>query len=95
MINTVFFSFGSIPAILYTKATLRKLYENCVTFGMTLTELRETLSINPSLTDMSDEDAENLIEIFEYENEEPEKYVMVFINGKLDKWYTELKKSLL
>lgn len=94
MINSALFIFAAIPAILYNRASLRKLYETYVKFGMTLQEVTEALKIRPSLMTTTGYETEELVEVFEYENEEPEKYILVFINGKLNKWYTELKRSI-
>ncbi|MDL2214805.1 hypothetical protein LJC00_01285 [Dysgonomonas sp. OttesenSCG-928-M03] len=93
MFNSALFIFAAIPAILYNKS-LRKLYESCVKLGMSLQELSQALNINPALMTSSGVETEELVEVFEYENEEPEKYIMIFKNGKLNKWYTELKRSI-
>lgn len=93
MINSTLFILSAIPAILYKRASLRKLYENYVKFGMTLPELTGALNIKPALITTTGRETDNLVEIFEYESDKIEKYIMVFINGKLDKWYTEFKRS--
>ncbi len=93
MFNSALFIFAAIPAILYNKS-LRKLYETCVKFGMSLQELSQALNIKPALMTTTGVETDELVEVFEYENEEPEKYIMIFKNGKLNKWYTELKRSM-
>lgn len=94
MINSALFIFAAIPAILYNRSSLRKLYETCVKFDMTLQELSQLLNINPALTTTTGQETDELVEVFEYENDETEKYIMIFKNGRLYKWYTELKRSM-
>lgn len=95
MINNALFMFAAIPAILYNRGgTLNRLYKNCVELGMSLQDLSKVLRIDPLLKTTSGNETDGLVEVFEYENNEPEKYIMVFINGKLNKWYTELRRSL-
>lgn len=92
--NSALFIFAAIPAILYSRSTLKKLYQTYVKYGMTLQEVCKALNIKPSLATTSGNDSTEVVEVFEYENNDPEKYVLVFKNGKLNKWYTELKRSM-
>jgi hypothetical protein len=94
MVNNALFKFAAIPAILYKNASLRKLYETCARIGMSLQELSLALNIKPSLTKTTGQDTDELVEEFEYANKESEKYVMIFKNGKLYKWYSELIRSI-
>lgn len=92
--NSALFIFAAIPAILYSRSTLKKLYQYYMKSGMTLQEVCQALNIKPSLATTTGSDTEEVVEVFEYENNDPEKYILVFINGKLNKWYTELKRSM-
>jgi len=94
MFNSALFIFAAIPAILYNRSSLKKLYESCVKLGMSLQELSQALNIKPALTTTTGMESDELVEVFEYENNEPEKFIMIFKNGKLNKWYTELKRSM-
>ncbi len=91
--NSAFFIFAAIPAILYSRSTLKKLYQT-IKSGMTFQEVCQALNIKPSLSTTTGADSEEVVEVFEYENNDPERYILVFINGKLNKWYTELKRSI-
>lgn len=92
--NSALFIFAAIPAILYSRSRLKKLYHTCVKYGMTFQEVCMALNIKPLLATTTGTDTEEVVEVFEYENNDPEKYILVFINGKLNKWYTELKRSM-
>lgn len=94
MINSALLIFAAIPAILYNRASLSKLYETYAKLGMSLQELSQALHISPALATTTGTNSDELIEVFEYENNEFEKYIMIFKNGKLNKWYSEIKKSL-
>lgn len=92
--NSALFIFAAIPAILYSRSTLKKLYDIYMKTGMSFQEVCKALNIKPSLATTTGTDTEEVVEVFEYENNDPEKYILVFINGKLNKWYTELKRSI-
>jgi len=61
---------------------------------MTFQEVCKALNTKPSLATTTNTGSDEIVEVFEYENNDPEKYILVFINGKLNKWYTELKRSM-
>jgi len=92
--NSALFIFAAIPAILYSRSTLKKLYKTYMKSGMSFQEVCKALNIQPSLATTTGTDTEEVVEVFEYENNDPEKYILVFINGKLNEWYTELKRSM-
>lgn len=94
MINNALFILAAIPAILYNRASLKKLYKRYVKFGMSLQELSQVLNIKPALMTITGQETDEVVEVFEYENNEPEKYIMIFKNGRLNKWYTELRDSM-
>ncbi|MDU1903556.1 MAG: hypothetical protein E6772_02125 [Dysgonomonas sp.] len=96
MSNSSLFLFAVIPAILYKRSSLRKLYETYVKLGMSFQEVARAIRIKPVLvTAAHQETSDELVEIFECnKNNTPEKFIMVFINGKLNEWYTEFKQSM-
>lgn len=95
MLNSSSFLFAAIPAILYKRSSLRKLYETYVKLGMSFQEVTRTINMKPALvTAVHQDSSDGSVEVFECKSNTPEKYILVFINGKLNKWYTELKQSM-
>jgi hypothetical protein len=94
MSNSSLFLFAAIPAILYKRSSLRKLYETYVKLGMSFQEVTRAIRVKPALVTTHQEASDELVEVFECKNNTPEKFIMVFINGKLNEWYTEFKQSM-
>lgn len=94
MLNSSLFLFAAIPAILYKRSSLRKLYETYVKLGMSFQEVTRTINMKPALVTSTQKDSDEVVEVFECMNNTPDKYTLVFINGKLKEWYTDIKHSI-